>query len=113
LSGPWVAHSLTGVVWVISDACPGQVAAIQATLAGAPCRIRPGAAGSRAWTGCWRPGWRLGAKLRAIHDSAKVVMDLAIAMQLGSDCLADIGLLRAEPGLFGLMALGSSGLAHR
>jgi hypothetical protein len=40
-------------------------------------------------------------------------MDLAIAMQLGSDCLADIGLLRTEPGLFGLMALASSGLAHR
>jgi hypothetical protein len=45
--------------------------------------------------------WR---KPLAIHDPAKVVTDLAVALGLGGDCLADIGLLRAEPGLFGLVA---------
>ena len=45
--------------------------------------------------------WR---KPRTVHDPAKVVVDLAIALGLGGDCLADIGLLRAEPGLFGLVA---------
>lgn len=45
--------------------------------------------------------WR---KPLAIHDPAKVLTDLAVALGLGGDCLADIGLLRAEPGLFGLVA---------
>lgn len=45
--------------------------------------------------------WR---KPLAIHDPAKVVTDLAIALGLGGDCLADIALLRAEPGVFGLVA---------
>jgi hypothetical protein len=45
--------------------------------------------------------WR---KPRTVHDPAKVVVDLAIALGLGGDCLADIGLLRAEPWLFGLVA---------
>ncbi len=45
----------------------------------------------------WRP--RL-----AVHDPGKVVVDLAVSMAVGGDCLADIGVLRAEPGLFGLVA---------
>jgi hypothetical protein len=45
--------------------------------------------------------WRLPL---AVHDPAKVVLDLAVTLALGGDCLADIGLLRAEPGLFGLVA---------
>jgi hypothetical protein len=45
--------------------------------------------------------WR---KSAAIHDPAKVVLDLAVALGLGGDCLADIALLRAEPGVFGLVA---------
>jgi Transposase DDE domain group 1 len=40
----------------------------------------------------------------AVHDPAKVVADLAVTLALGGDCLADIALLRAEPGLFGLVA---------
>jgi hypothetical protein len=40
----------------------------------------------------------------AIHDPAKVVTDLAVCLGLGGDCLADIGLLRAEPAVFGLVA---------
>lgn len=45
------------------------------------------------WIGCWRPGWR---KPLAIHDPAKVVTDLEVALGLGGDCLAGIGLLRAD-----------------
>jgi hypothetical protein len=45
---------------------------------------------------CRRPG--------AVHDPAKVVLDLAVALALGGDCLADIAVLRAEPGLYGAVA---------
>jgi len=45
--------------------------------------------------------WR---KPLAIHDPAKVLLDLAVALGLGGDCLADIALLRAEPGVYGLVA---------
>ncbi len=41
---------------------------------------------------------------RAIHHPAKIVLDLAVTLALGGDCLADIGLLRAEPALFGPVA---------
>jgi hypothetical protein len=40
----------------------------------------------------------------AVHDPAKIVLDLAMTLALGGDCLADIALLRAEPGLFGRVA---------
>ena len=40
----------------------------------------------------------------AFHDPAKVLLDLAVALALGGDCLADIALLRAEPGVYGLVA---------
>jgi hypothetical protein len=40
----------------------------------------------------------------AIHDPGKVVLDLALTLALGGDCLADIALLRAEPGVYGLVA---------
>lgn len=40
----------------------------------------------------------------AIHDPGKIVCDLAIAVALGGDCLADIATLRTEPGVFGLVA---------
>jgi hypothetical protein len=45
--------------------------------------------------------WR---KPTAVHDPAKVVCDLALTLALGGDCLADIALLRAEPGVFGPVA---------
>jgi DDE family transposase len=45
--------------------------------------------------------WR---KPLAIHDPGKVVLDLALTLALGGDCLADIALLRAEPGVYGLVA---------
>lgn len=40
----------------------------------------------------------------AVHDPGKTVCDLAIAVALGGDCLADIATLRAEPGVFGHVA---------
>jgi hypothetical protein len=45
--------------------------------------------------------WR---KSHAVHDPAKVVVDLAVMLALGGDCLADIALLRSAPGLFGAVA---------
>ena len=46
-------------------------------------------------------GWR---KSLAVHDPAKVVLDVAVGLALSGDGLADIALLRAEPGLFGAVA---------
>lgn len=41
---------------------------------------------------------------RATHDPGKVVLDLAVAIAVGGDCLADIGVVRAQPDLFGPVA---------
>jgi Transposase DDE domain group 1 len=46
-------------------------------------------------------GWR---KPLAIHDPGKIITDLALSLALGGDCLADLGLLRAEPGVYGRVA---------
>ena len=45
--------------------------------------------------------WR---KPHAVHDPGKIVLDLAVAVAIGGDCLADIATIRAEPGVFGLVA---------
>ncbi|MEW1661151.1 IS1380 family transposase [Streptomyces sp. NPDC093707] len=45
--------------------------------------------------------WR---KPRAVHDPGKVLLDIALAVALGGDCLADVGMLRAEPAVFGPVA---------
>ena len=45
--------------------------------------------------------WR---KPLAVHDPAKVLTDLAVTLAVGGDCLADVAVLRAEPGLYGLIA---------
>jgi hypothetical protein len=45
--------------------------------------------------------WR---KPTARHDPGKVITDLAVTLALGGDCLADVALLRAEPGVFGAVA---------
>ena len=41
---------------------------------------------------------------RAVHDPGKVIGDLAAAVALGGDCLADIAVLREQPALAGLVA---------
>ena len=45
--------------------------------------------------------WRRG---RAVHDPGKVLLDVATAVALGGDCLADLAALRAQPALFGTVA---------
>ena len=45
----------------------------------------------------WRPE-------TAVHDPAKVLLDLAVTLAAGGDCLADVAVLRAEPGVFGRVA---------
>ena len=47
----------------------------------------------------WRPS-------RAVHDPGKIVADLAVALALGGDCLADVAMPRAQPEQFGLVASG-------
>jgi hypothetical protein len=54
----------------------------------------------RGLSAALRP-WR---KPLAVHDPGKIVLDLALALALGGDCLADVGVLRAEPGVFGPVA---------
>ena len=41
---------------------------------------------------------------RARHDPGKIVLDLAVAIGLGGDCLADLAVVRAQPELFGQVA---------
>lgn len=43
-------------------------------------------------------------KPRAVHGPGKILLDVALAVALGGDCLADVGMLRAEPGVFGPVA---------
>ncbi len=45
--------------------------------------------------------WR---KPLAVHDPGKTVLDLAVAVALGGDCLADIAVLREQPAVFGPVA---------
>ncbi|WP_420713114.1 IS1380 family transposase [Streptomyces sp. MMG1121] len=45
--------------------------------------------------------WR---KPRTVHDPGKILLDVALAVALGGDCLADVGMLRAEPAVFGPVA---------
>ena len=45
--------------------------------------------------------WR---KPYAVHDPAKVLLDLALTLALGGECLADVAVIRAEPSLYGLVA---------
>ena len=45
--------------------------------------------------------WRLPF---AVHDPGKVVLDLAVAVALGGDAACDVALVRAQPGVFGLVA---------
>jgi hypothetical protein len=41
---------------------------------------------------------------RAVHDPGKILLDVALAVALGGDCLSDVGVLRAEPSVFGSVA---------
>ncbi|MFD5066020.1 IS1380 family transposase, partial [Streptomyces sp. NPDC058394] len=39
-----------------------------------------------------------------VHDPGKILLDVALAVALGGDCLADVAMLRAEPAVFGPVA---------
>ncbi|WP_438306150.1 IS1380 family transposase [Streptomyces sp. HUAS TT11] len=45
--------------------------------------------------------WR---KPRAVHDPGQILLDVALAVALGGDCLSDVGMLRSEPDVFGTVA---------
>ncbi|MFD4957032.1 IS1380 family transposase [Streptomyces sp. NPDC058451] len=45
--------------------------------------------------------WR---KPRAVHDPGKILLDVALAVALGGDCLGDVAMLRCEPAVFGPVA---------
>lgn len=45
--------------------------------------------------------WR---KPLATHDPGKILLDLAVSVALGGDCLADIAVLREQPAVFGRVA---------
>ena len=40
----------------------------------------------------------------AVHDPAKVILDLAVSLAIGGDCLADIPVLREQSAVFGHVA---------
>jgi len=50
---------------------------------------------------------------RARHDPGRVLLDLAVAVALGGDCLADLAVVRAQPDLFGQVASDPTVTAHR
>jgi hypothetical protein len=82
---------------LVSDDGSGIVSHAGALLLTETARITGLQTGLSAGLGRWRPG-------RAFHDPGKIVTDLAVAVALGGDCLADAGVLRAEPALFGPVA---------
>jgi len=46
-------------------------------------------------------GWRAPT---AVHDPGKVLLDLAVSIALGGDCLADVAVVRSQWDLFGQVA---------
>jgi Transposase DDE domain group 1 len=81
----------------MSDDGTGIVSHAGALLLTETARVTGLQAGLSAGLGRWRAA-------RAVHDPGKIVCDLAVAVALGGDCLADAGVLRAEPALFGPVA---------
>jgi hypothetical protein len=51
-----------------------------------------------------RAGLRPWRTARAVHEPGKILLDLAATVALGGDCLADIGVIRAQEELFGPVA---------
>lgn len=45
--------------------------------------------------------WR---RSRAVHDPGQILWDVALAVALCGDCLANVEMLRTEPAVFGPMA---------
>jgi hypothetical protein len=83
--------------FTVSDDGKGIVSHAGALLVTETARVTGLAAGLSASLARWRPE-------RAVHDPGKIIADVAVAVALGGDCLADAGVLRAEPALFGPVA---------
>lgn len=83
--------------FTVSDDGKGIVSHAGALLLTEAARVTGLAAGLSRSLARWRPE-------RAVHDPGKIIADLAVAVALGGDCLADAGVLRAEPALFGPVA---------
>ena len=66
-------------------------------LSGEVCRLSGLDRGLSAALAPWRAE-------RAVHDPGKVLLDVATAVALGGDCLADVAAVRAQPVLFGPVA---------
>jgi hypothetical protein len=81
----------------VSDDGSGIVSQAGALLLTETARVTGLAQGLSAGLSRWRAA-------RAVHDPGKVITDLAVAVALGGDCLADASVLRAEPALFGPVA---------
>jgi hypothetical protein len=75
----------------------GVVSQAGALLLTETARITGLGAGLSCGLGRWRAP-------RAVHDPGKIITDLAVALALGGDCLADVAMLRPQPGLFGPVA---------
>ena len=48
------------------------------------------------------------ARARAVHDPGRVLVDLAVAVADGAQCISDIAVLADQPGLFGAVASDST-----
>jgi len=81
----------------VSDDGSGIVSHAGAVLLTETARVTGLQGGLSGALGRWRPS-------RAVHDPGKIVTDLAVAVALGGECLADAAVLRAEPALFGPVA---------
>ena len=76
---------------------PGLVSQAGAVLLWETMRVTGLGAGLSRGLARWRAP-------RAVHDPGKIVADLAAAVALGGDCLADIAVLRDQPELAGPVA---------
>lgn len=56
------------------------------------------------WTAALSAGLAPTRQRRSAHDPGRVVRDLVVAIADGGDCLADLGVLREQPELFGAVA---------
>jgi hypothetical protein len=82
---------------VVSADGKGLVSGAGGLLVAEALRVSGLGAGLSRGLARWRPA-------RAVHDPGKIIADLAAAVALGGDCLADVAVVRAEPELYGPVA---------
>jgi len=70
----------------------------------APCAAVAQAGGVTLTETALRAGLSPWRKQLAVHDPAKVVLDLALTLALGGECLADVAVIRSERGIYGPVA---------